>query len=129
MALTSDFLQIACAAGLLAAAGVAVAQTPTAGPARPDPLDPNAPVPALNVPSSLSSYRTWGETQPLSWQQANDNVSRIGGWRAYLRQAQTPDAEPQAVQPAARPADATTPPVAPATAQPPAAGHSGHHRH
>jgi hypothetical protein len=129
MALTSDFLLIACATGLLAAAGVAIAQTPTSGTARPDPLDPNAPVPALDVPSSLSSYRAWGETQPLSWQRANDDVSRIGGWRAYLRQAQAPDAEPQPVQPAAPPADATTQPAAPAIARPPAAGHSGHHRH
>ncbi len=128
------FLTAACAGGLLAAAAGAGAQTPGGGPARPDPLDPNAPVPAYTFTSSLGSYRGWDDSPPLSWRQANDDVARIGGWRTYLRQAQAPDAEPGAADkapagaPAAASPAANTPsaPTSPDAAQPPKAGHGGH---
>jgi hypothetical protein len=51
-----------------------------------------------------------------SWREANDTVNRIGGWRAYAREAKPPESPPPA-------ANGTAAAVAPAK---PAAGH-GHH--
>ena len=119
-------LRIACAlpSALLAAALLATltAQAqPAAKAARPDPLDPKASVPALGYVSSFSQYRLLGDEKPASWRDANDTVTRIGGWRAYAREAQQPDPAP--VAPAA--------PAAPAAlthdkAKPMPAGHGGH---
>ena len=80
-------------AALLLAAGAAQAQTATPG-ARPDPLDPQARVPKGVYLSSFSAYQRLGEDKPLSWREANDTVTRIGGWRVYTREAQ--QAEPVA---------------------------------
>jgi hypothetical protein len=88
------------AAALLAAALSAHGQT--ADPSvRADPLDPNASVPAPSYESPFSTYRRLGEDPPVSWREANDTVTRIGGWRAYAREAQQP-----APASAAQPADA-----------------------
>ena len=66
---------------------------------RPDPLDPKASVPALTYESSFFQYRKLGEEKPVSWREANDTVTRIGGWRVYAREAQQPD-PPPATKPA-----------------------------
>jgi hypothetical protein len=71
--------------------------------ARPDPLDAKASVPALSYRSSFSRYPAFGDDRPLSWREANDAVARIGGWRAYTREAQQPEVAPSG-------ADATTSP-------------------
>jgi hypothetical protein len=102
----------ACCAGLLTWG--------TAGSAPPDPLDAKAAVPTVVYPSAFKAYRRLDDARPVPWKQANDTVERIGGWRAYAREASQPDA------PASAPA-ATTP--APARASEPAApasGRSGH---
>ena len=78
-------------AALLLAAWGAQAQSAAPG-LRPDPLDPQAKVPALVYTSSFAAYRRLGEDKPLSWREANDTVTRIGGWRVYTREAQ--QAEP-----------------------------------
>ncbi|MFM8556104.1 MAG: hypothetical protein ACKODG_08010 [Betaproteobacteria bacterium] len=87
---------------------------------RPDPLDPNAPVPPLSRQSSLSSPLPLGETAVGSWRDANDTVNRIGGWRAYAREApRSPvSAPPQAPVPAS-----------PHSAQPPVSVPTPHGRH
>lgn len=74
---------ILCAA-LCTAALAAAAQT-----ARPDPLDAGAAVPAATYRSALAGYRSAASTPAtaLGWKQANDEVARIGGWRAYAREA------------------------------------------
>ena len=102
-------------------ATLAAQAQPAANTARPDPLDPKASVPALNYESSFSHYRRLGDEKPVSWRDANDTVTRIGGWRVYAREAQQTDPAP-----AAKPVDA-----APATkpnnsAKPMPAGHGGH---
>ena len=90
------------AAALLAAVLAALLTSPTAHAqpaaktARPDPLDPNVSVPALSYESSLSRYRLLGDEKPVSWRDANDTVTRIGGWRVYAREAQQTDAAPAA---------------------------------
>ena len=103
-----------------------------------DPLDPKAKVPALVYESSLARFRPYGEAKPIAWREANDTVNRIGGWRAYAREAQQADAPgeqvpltqapptqaPQAQPPKAQPPKAQPPKEA---GKPPAApGHGGH---
>jgi hypothetical protein len=99
---------------------------PAAKTARPDPLDPKASVPALSYESSFSQYRRLGDEKPVSWRDANDTVTRIGGWRVYAREAQQPDPAP-----AAKPADAASAakpsePGVPTPAKPMPPGHGGH---
>ena len=108
------------AAALLAS--LAAQAQPAVKAAQPDPLDPNASVPALSYQSAFSRYRLLSDEKPVSWRDANDTVTRIGGWRAYAREAQQPDPIPEA-----KPA-ATAPAAAPkVTAQPMPAGYGGHH--
>ena len=56
-----------------------------------DPLDPQAKVAALVYQSSLARYRPYRDAKPTGWREANDTVNRIGGWRAYAREAQQAD--------------------------------------
>lgn len=98
---------------------------PAAKTARPDPLDPKAEVPVLRYESSFAQYRRLGDEKPVSWRDANDTVTRIGGWRVYAREAQQPDPAPTtapASARAAKPAD-TLPAAKP---MPMPAGHGGH---
>jgi len=121
-----------CAVSLAAQAQSA---TPTnagrATPAtRPDPLDAKASVPALSYESPFSRYRPLSDDKAVSWREANDEVTRIGGWRAYAREAQapasaTPDANAGA--PASSPAGAHKGAADPMpTTRPAPQGHSGH---
>ncbi len=110
-------------------ATLAAQAQPAAKAARPDPLDPKASVPALRYESSFAQYRRLGDEKPVSWRDANDTVTRIGGWRVYAREAQQPDAAPPttpaalaAPAPAVKHAD--TPPAAKPMPMP--AGHGGH---
>ncbi len=106
-------------AALAGATVTAHAQTATLA-ARPDPLDPKAKVPAPAYDSSFARYRRLSDAKPIPWRDANDTVTGIGGWRAYLREAQRPEAAPGAkpVQ-APAPADAARPlPAAPGRAAP-----------
>ena len=108
---------------------------------RPDPLDPKASIPTLVHPSSFSQYRRLDEGKLISWRDANDTVTRIGGWRVYAREAQQPDlaapmapdaapsAAPSASAPTARPARPASPASAPKSnemVKPMPAGHGGH---
>ena len=63
---------------------------PSKAQTRPDPLDAAAPVPPLTYRSSLHSFRASGDDKPVPWKEANDTTARIGGWRAYAREAGTP---------------------------------------
>jgi hypothetical protein len=66
----------------------------------------------LDYQPILESYRPFRDETPIPWIRANDDVGRIGGWRAYAREVQ--GALPAAS--AARPA-----------ASVPAKPHGGHH--
>ncbi len=95
---------------------------------RPDPLDPKAGVPATRYESSLGQVRRIGDDKPAAWRDANEAVARIGGWRAYAREAQQPDPAPSTT---ATPTPTATPAQAPASAaadttKPAPAGHGGH---
>ena len=97
---------------------------PKAG--KPDPSDPLAVLPATTYASPLARFRSAGEIKLGSWQEANQTVTRIGGWRAYAREASQP--EPAAQPDASRPAPAAAPSPAPAASGPvPGHGHHGKH--
>jgi hypothetical protein len=84
---------------------------------RPDPLDAQAAVAPLVYRSALTGYRPLAsDAPPLSWREANDAVLRIGGWRAYAREAAAPAASspaPAASAPAPEPRAARPAPPAP----------------
>ena len=117
----SSFSRWLVPAALLAAALAAQAQ-PTAQreprAAKPDPQDARASVPTLVYTSSLSQYRRLSDEKLISWREANDTVTGIGGWRAYAREAQQPEA--------AAPAKPVQVPAAAETAKPMPQGHGGH---
>lgn len=76
--------------GLLLSSSLAVAQpvsnhgTAVQNAAEPSPFQ----LPYFSVFTRYQSYRE----QPLSsWQETNDTVGKIGGWRFYTRDAQQPD--------------------------------------
>jgi hypothetical protein len=103
---------------------VAAALLPAAAPAqnapRPDPLDAKSATAPLVYRSALSGYK------PLAavvWRDANDAVLRIGGWRAYAREAAAPAASNPA--PAAPAASASAPAPDPRPSRPatPPSGH------
>ncbi len=100
----------------------AQAQTAPAAPAasRANPADAQANVPLLPHRSAFEGYRGWASPPAVGWKAANDTAAKIGGWRAYAREAAAP--EPAASAPIRGDA-----PPAPAVAPP--AGHSGHGGH
>lgn len=98
---------------LPAAITLAVAATTAAPVSAGDALDPSAVVPPITVRSALSTHRPFDEAPPLPWREANDAVGRIGGWRAYAREAAAA-VTPAAASPASAPGAASAP------------GHGGH---
>ncbi len=64
----------------------------------------NSPKIVLTYKSTFDRYKPYSDEKAANWKAANDEVGRIGGWRAYLKEAQEPDAAP---------APAQTKPVAP----------------
>lgn len=76
----------------------------------------------LRFESTLSRYKPMTDQKLGSWREANDTVTRIGGWRTYLKEAQAPDVK------ATTPGVAPDAPNAPATPATPAAAnpHAGH---
>ncbi len=54
--------------------------------------------------SAMDGYQPFSETKLLPWKEANDTVGKIGGWRAYAKEARDPEAK-DGPAPAAKPAD------------------------
>ena len=83
----------------------------------PAPAPAPAPATPAAVPgtyrSALEDYQPYSESKSVPWKESNDTVGRIGGWRAYAKEA----AEGQA---AGAPA-----PAASGAADP----HAGHGKH
>ncbi len=155
MSLRSRRSLAAAIALLLASAAVPVVHgQPVAPTKRPDPLNPKAEVPPVAYRSALSGYRPAGDVKVGSWRDANDTVTRIGGWRTYAREAAQPEgtaatpavapsvdpsaapssappvppSAPAAPSSTARPAAPATPPASAAASTParPAGGHGQH---
>jgi hypothetical protein len=96
------FLGLAALAAGLAVGASAHAQG-TPAPSRPDPLNPGAAVPAATHASALARYRSAGEVKVGSWREANDAVTRIGGWRVYAREAAQAEVAPAPAPAASQP--------------------------
>lgn len=81
--MSRKLLSLALLAPLVAAA------QPSTTPAARDPLDARAAVPPALHRSALAGYRgaASAPAEPIGWRRANDAVARIGGWRAYAREA------------------------------------------
>lgn len=93
------------AAAWLAAAAAQVQPAAAAGStSAADPLQPDAAVPPVAYTSPLARFRAAGDVEVGSWREVNDTVTRIGGWRAYARQASQPEAPASGLAPAATPA-------------------------
>ena len=87
--------------------------------AAPDPADPNTAIPATVYVSPFSDYRPLGEDKNTGWKDANDTVGKIGGWRAYAREAA--DAMKAREPAGAVKPEPTTPPQPPRRPEAPAA--------
>ena len=85
-----------------------------------------APAPtALVYPSVFEGYQPFSDEKLKPWKESNATVEKIGGWRAYAKEA----AEPQAKHdhtPAASPASPATAAKASAAPADPHAGHGKH---
>ena len=77
----------AFAAALIAMTAAAGAQT--AAPAATD-LKTAHGAAAPGYRSPFEGYQRFTQEQVGSWKAANDNVGRIGGWRAYAKEALAP---------------------------------------
>jgi hypothetical protein len=64
---------------------------------RADPADPSVRVPPLVFQPSFAAYQVFSEQEVKDWRESNDNVGRIGGWRAYAQEGRKPEAKPPAV--------------------------------
>lgn len=128
-------LPAVCTLTLGYAQAQATAPTPQAMPARaltpdaarPGPTDALAAVPAVIYRSSLASYRRLSAEPGVPWREANETVGRIGGWRAYAREAAAPEPPPAALPAstsAATPGQSMPAPAMPA--KPVLPGHGSH---
>jgi hypothetical protein len=124
---------LAEAAGATRAAPAAQPANPAGGGDRSDPVDPGVAVPALLHRSAFDRYRAMSDENVGSWRDANDLVGRIGGWRAYAREAHGLDGGSAAPAGASTPATPGTPakPATRATRATPANPGTEHggHRH
>ncbi|MEZ5603232.1 MAG: hypothetical protein R3E41_03235 [Burkholderiaceae bacterium] len=92
-------LLAACTAIVPALSAAQSAAPPAVSHSKADPLDASAEVPAVRVRSSFAGYHGLADEKVGSWREANDTVGRIGGWKAYAREAAQPDAPTQADAP------------------------------
>jgi hypothetical protein len=87
------------AAWLVCGTSLAAEAPPATGAPRPDPLDARASVPPATHVSAFQRYRAHRDAPVGSWRDANDTVTRIGGWRAYAREAAAPEGAASQSQP------------------------------
>jgi hypothetical protein len=96
----------------------AIAQNNTSAPS---PQSVAAPAP-LPYTSALQGYQPFADEKVRSWKESNATVEKIGGWRAYAKEAAEPEAK-FSQTPAASSAASPKTPAAPAD---PHAGHGKH---
>ncbi len=88
----------------------ASAATPAPVPAAAaDPTQAQANVPAVAHRSAFARYRPLNDLTPVPWREANETVNRIGGWRAYAREAAAPETAVPSQAPATPPQAGPTP--------------------
>jgi len=69
--------------------------------AAPPPVNLQAPADAAPTAyrSALEGYQSYADEKMLDWTEANNTVARIGGWRAYAREASQSQAPADSTQP------------------------------
>ena len=67
--------------------GIAAAQLPAAV----SPASRAAPASPLPYRSAFEGYKPYTDDKLLNWKEVNDTTGRIGGWRAYAKEARQPD--------------------------------------
>lgn len=102
---------------LALAAPITSAQTPAPPHGGPSAAAVPAPAASSLYRPAFEGYRRWADEPVQPWRRSNDAVGRLGGWRAYAREAQ--QAAPAA-------SAAAQPPQAPAGASHPHHGHGTH---
>ena len=105
---------------IAAAAPITWAQ-PASNGSRADPRDANVSVPRAVYRSSLADYRVISDEKLRSWKETNATVGRIGGWRAYAKEAQESE-------PAGEPMPLRTEKPVPADGARPMQGRPGGHK-
>ena len=60
---------------------------------RTDPATAAAAVPPPAYESPFARYRVYADQDVAPWRETNDTAARIGGWRAYAREAAEPAGE------------------------------------
>lgn len=81
--------------------------------------------------SAFDGFRRFTDQPVGSWREANDTVGRVGGWRAYAREAQSNGGAAAGhggmqMQPVERAATVQPAASSPGPAAAPAKGHAGH---
>ncbi len=76
---------------------------------RPDPSDAAAAAPAINYQSPFARYRAFADEDVAAWRETNDTAARIGGWRAYAREASEPAAAAGTSSPGTNPGESRRP--------------------
>ncbi|MBC7938909.1 MAG: hypothetical protein H7Z19_03950 [Chitinophagaceae bacterium] len=121
----------ACLAVVAFPAGAQTAATAppaasTGTPAKASKVGPNG----STYRSAFEGFRPFADQPVGSWRDANDTVGRVGGWRAYAREAAgngSPDGHGgMHVQPVERPAAVKPAASGPGSAAAPPKGHAGH---
>lgn len=102
MSVLSPFRWPALAAAVLAGAVQAQPSTPAAPAVSPgSAASANASGSPPAWRSAFEGYRPFDDAGVAPWRAANDTVGRIGGWRAYAREAQGPAPAPASAPAAA----------------------------
>ena len=76
----------------------------------------------LAYDSVFTRYKSYRDEKTGSWREANETVDRIGGWRAYAKEAQQPDTTAPATSVTGAPSMPESPPAVAPKPDP----HAGH---
>ena len=76
----------------------------------------------LAYESVFTRYKSYRDEKTGSWREANETVDRIGGWRAYAKEAQQPDTTAPATSVTGAPSMPESPPAVAPKPDP----HAGH---
>lgn len=92
----------------------------------PAPAGPTGDGTAPGWRSAMEGYSPFADQPTGNWKAANDEVGKIGGWRAYAREASAPDPAVTATPPTPSIAP-TAPSIAPVAPAAPASPHGHGH--
>lgn len=116
----SQFLPVSWPLALSALVALQASAQVNVSPPTPAPKTPTAPA-SLAYRSVFDGYQPFTDEKVAPWKDSNSTVEKIGGWRAYAKEAAEPTPSEEST-PAATPAA----PASRAAAPNPHAGHGKH---